>query len=135
MAGVVLVAGCGGGEPEVSAPVWKEPGSYTYTLTSATQVLWGTFRVTVRDGEVVEAVGLDDDSRRVLRDLPERPDRVPTIGGLVELLEQARQERADTAEAEYAADGRPTRITLDWDENAIDDEAEYVIGGYRPAAR
>ncbi|MBD0840284.1 hypothetical protein ICC28_16435 [Streptomyces sp. TRM68416] len=119
----------------MSAPVWKEPGSYAYTLTSATQVLWGTFRVTVRDGEVVEAVGLDDDSRRVLRDLPERPDRVPTIGGLVELLEQARQERADTAEAEYAADGRPTRITLDWDENAIDDEAEYVIGGYRPAAR
>jgi hypothetical protein len=50
----------------------------------------------------------------------------------LEELEQARRDRADTAEAKYAADGHPLRISLDWDENAIDDEALYVIGSYVP---
>ncbi|MEV0172855.1 DUF6174 domain-containing protein [Streptomyces sp. NPDC050803] len=139
-AAVVLIVGavaCGGGgeaDPEPSATAWTEPASYAYTLTSTEQVLPGRFRVTVRDGEVAEAVGLDGDSRRVVAQLPGRTSRVPTIGQLLDRLEKARNERADTAEAEYAADGRPSRITLDWDENAIDDEAQYVISAYTPAA-
>ncbi|KUL41306.1 DUF6174 domain-containing protein [Streptomyces regalis] len=36
------------------------------------------------------------------------------------------------AEAEYAADGHPVRISLDWEESAIDDEALYVISAYEP---
>ena len=85
--------------------------------------------MTVRDGKVAEAVGLDDDSRW----MAERgPDRIPKIGDLLDRLEKAWDEQADTAEVEYAPDGRPSRITLDLDENAIDDEAEYVISGYEP---
>ncbi|MET7724600.1 DUF6174 domain-containing protein [Streptomyces mirabilis] len=57
---------------------------------------------------------------------------MPTIGGLLRRLEKARSEDADTAEADYAADGRPVRISLDWDKNAIDDEALYVISSYEP---
>lgn len=111
-------------------PGWEEPASYTYTLTSQTQVLAGTFRVDVRDGAVAEVVGLDEDSRRAAREVP---GQVPTIGGLLERLEQARGGAAHTAEAEYAADGHPVRISLDWDENAIDDEALYLISAYQPS--
>lgn len=110
---------------------WKEPASYAYTLTSTTQVLAGTFRVEVRDGTVAKAVGLDEDSRRQARELT---GRVPTIGQLLKTLEQAHRDNADIAEAEYAADGHPLRITLDWDKNTIDDEALYVISSYDPTA-
>lgn len=105
---------------------WQEPASYVYTLHSREQVLWGSFRVTVRDGEVTAAVGLDADSRRALREGP--GERIPTIGDLLQRLDEARREHADTAEADYAADGRPERITLDPDRNAIDDEAQYLVG-------
>jgi hypothetical protein len=121
----------GGGSPEGTTArnkvTWHEPASYVYTLTSTSQVLTGRFRVTVRDGKVAGAVGLDSDSRQALaRGL----GPVPSIGDLIDRLENAWQERADTAEAEYAPVGHPSRITLDPDENAIDDEAEYVITAY-----
>ncbi|WP_326582379.1 DUF6174 domain-containing protein [Streptomyces sp. NBC_00487] len=108
---------------------WQEPASYVYTLTSNSQVLAGTFRVTVRDGKVAEAVGLDDDSRWTVE---QGLDRIPKIGDLLDRLEKAWHEQADTAEVEYAAGGYPSRITLDMEENAIDDEAEYVISAYEP---
>ncbi|MFI6622664.1 DUF6174 domain-containing protein [Streptomyces sp. NPDC050528] len=108
---------------------WEEPASYDYTLTSATQVLAGTFRVQVRDGTVAQVTGIDADSRRQSRELP---GQVPTMGELLKRLDQARRDHADTAEAEYAADGHPLRITLDEDKNAVDDEALYVISSYDP---
>ncbi|WP_369173024.1 DUF6174 domain-containing protein [Streptomyces sp. R28] len=110
---------------------WQEPASYTYTLRSSEgeRSLLGIFRITVRDGAVAEAVGLDDSGRRVVEDVP---DAVPTIGALLDELDQARRDDADTAEADYAADGHPVRISLDWEENAIDDEALYVISAYEP---
>lgn len=116
-----------------SATTWREPDSYVYTLKSSEgeRSLIGTFRVTVRGGKVAEAVGLDADSRRVVKQLP---GEVPTIGELLDELEQARRDDADTAEAEYAPDGHPERISLDWDKNAIDDEALYVISDYAPTA-
>ncbi|MET8947421.1 DUF6174 domain-containing protein [Streptomyces sp. NPDC004542] len=114
----------GGNEPEST---WEEPAAYSYTLTSSTQVLAGTFRVKVRDGRAVEVVGLDEDSRRQARDMSAQ---VPTLGDLLKSLQQARSEHADTAEADYAADGHPVRISLDQDKNAIDDEALYTISSY-----
>ncbi|NUR43989.1 MAG: hypothetical protein HOV73_28300, partial [Streptomyces sp.] len=91
--------------------------------------LIGTFRITVRDGKVTEAVGLDDSARRFVA---RAPDQVPTLGTLLDELAQARRDDADTAEAEYATDGHPERIHLDWDDNALDDEARYVIEAYEP---
>ncbi|MGW2237885.1 DUF6174 domain-containing protein [Streptomyces sp. NPDC001759] len=137
LVGTVLcaTAACGSGELKSatapSTPAWQEPESYDYTLTSATSVLAGTFRVKVRDGEVVEAVGLDKDSKRQAHQVL---SEVPTIKELLRELVKARGDDADTADAEYAADGRPLRITLDWDKNAIDDEAMYVISSFRVAA-
>jgi hypothetical protein len=130
---VCATAGCGSGEPESAAAptrtTWREPESYAYTLTSTTQVLAGTFRVRVRGGKVTEAVGVGEDSRRQVRELP---GEIPTIGELLKRLAKARSDNAHTADVEYAADGHPLRITLDWDKNAIDDEALYVISSYQP---
>ncbi|ULR51085.1 DUF6174 domain-containing protein [Streptomyces deccanensis] len=141
---VGMTAACDGGAPTEpkgraspkptttrNTVMWHEPASYVYTLTSTSQALAGRFRVTVRDGEVAEAVGLDEDSRRAVR---QRPGDIPKIGDLMAMVEKAWQEQADTAEVEYATGGHPARITLDVDENAIDDEAEYVISGYEPGA-
>ncbi|NEA61836.1 hypothetical protein G3I56_04390 [Streptomyces sp. SID12488] len=113
------------------AESWEEPASYVYTLTSSEgeRSLIGTFRVTVRDGRVAKVVGLDESGRGAVERAPEE---VPTIGGLLDQLARAHDERADTAEAEYAPDGHPVRITLDPEENAIDDEQSYVISGYEP---
>ncbi|MEU5764619.1 DUF6174 domain-containing protein [Streptomyces asoensis] len=130
-------AGCGSsGTPTAGAtatagPVreWQEPAAYTYTLTSSTQVLAGTFRVKVRDGKVVEVAGADADSRRQAQD---PRSEIPTIGKLLAMLDRARGEHAHTAEADYADDGRPLRIVLDQDENSIDDEAFYMISSYEP---
>ncbi|GGW80840.1 DUF6174 domain-containing protein [Streptomyces galilaeus] len=83
----------------------------------------------VRHGKAAEVVGLDEDSRRQAQDLP---GEVPTIGALLKTLHRARSQDADTAEADYAADGRPVRIFLDWDKNSIDDEALYTISSYEP---
>ncbi|NNN32371.1 hypothetical protein HLK59_18795 [Streptomyces sp. S3(2020)] len=131
----VLVGGLAacGDEAEPAASAWEEPAAYTYTLTSSEgeRALIGIFRITVRDGEVTKAVGLDDSARRVVRELP---DQVPTIGALLEELEQARGDDADTAEARYAADGHPTRIEIDRERNAVDDEVRYDISTYEPAA-
>ncbi|WP_330324579.1 DUF6174 domain-containing protein [Streptomyces pseudovenezuelae] len=139
LAGALLCAttACGSSTSAESAErgeqrtTWEEPAAYAYTLTSTTQVLAGTFRVKVRDGAVTEAVGTDADSRRQTQELP---DQVPTIGELLKRLNQARSDNADTAEADYADDGHPVRISLDWDKNAIDDEALYVISAYEPTA-
>jgi hypothetical protein len=73
------------------------------TSSEGERALLGTFRVTVRDGKVAKAVGLDESARRVVRDLREQ---VPTLGGLLEQLEQARRD------------------------GAMDDEELYVISAY-----
>lgn len=126
------VAACGT-ETQAStsaSTAWAEPASYVYTLTSSEgeRALIGTFRITVRDHRVAAARGLDDSARRVVADLP---DQVPTIGGLLKERERARDDGADEAEVEYASDGRPERITIDWDTNAIDDEAVYTISDFK----
>ncbi|WP_240926396.1 DUF6174 domain-containing protein [Streptomyces sp. JB150] len=112
---------------------WTEPEAYSYTLQSSggERALLGSYRVTVRDGRVTDARGLDDSARDMVKRLP---GQVPTLGGLLRELERARQEDADEAAAEFAADGHPVRISLDWDANAVDDEALYVISDYAPRA-
>ncbi|MDW4910104.1 DUF6174 domain-containing protein [Streptomyces sp. ADMS] len=113
------------------AESWEEPASYVYTLTSSEgeRSLIGRFRVTVRDGKVADVVGLDESGRGAVQRAPEE---VPTIGGLLDQLTRAHAEGADTAEAAYAPDGHPVRITLDPEKDAVDDEQSYVISDYEP---
>ncbi|WP_060886654.1 DUF6174 domain-containing protein [Streptomyces caniscabiei] len=126
------VSGCGEegtAATKPSAPAWKEPASYTYTLrsTEGERPLIGTFRVTVRDGKVVRAVGLDDSGRHVV---DRSPHHIPTIADLLREAEVAREEGADTVDGTYASDGRPLTLAIDWDEDAIDDEAAYDLSDY-----
>ncbi|MDX3671762.1 DUF6174 domain-containing protein [Streptomyces europaeiscabiei] len=112
-----------------SSPAWEEPSAYRYTLKSSEgeRALIGTFEVTVRDGKVVKTVGIDESGRRVVdRKLTE----VPTIAALLKQAETARDEGADAVDVEYTKDGRPTSISIDWEENAIDDEEAYTLGDY-----
>lgn len=126
------ISGCGevpAATTKPSAPAWKEPASYAYTLrsTEGERPLIGTFRVTVRDGKVVKAVGLDDSGRHVV---DRSPHHIPTITDLLQQVEAAREEGADTVDVTHAADGRPVSIAMDWDEDAIDDEAAYALSDY-----
>ncbi|MEV5358269.1 DUF6174 domain-containing protein [Streptomyces sp. NPDC093516] len=137
------VAACTSGAPHARSArgpqdpgrtAWQEPAAYSYTLRSSggERTLLGAYRVSVRDGAVVEAVGLDDTARRVVAGTP---GAVPTLGQLLAELDRARRAGAATAEAEHADDGHPVRIVLDEDANAVDDEARYDISGYAPAGR
>ncbi|MDX3524816.1 DUF6174 domain-containing protein [Streptomyces scabiei] len=116
-------------EVATPAPAWKEPSAYRYTLTSSEgeRALIGTFEVTVRDGKVVKATGVDDSARRVVdHDL----SLVPTIAELLGQAERARRDGADIVDVDYAKNGRPAVVSIDWDEDAIDDEETYTLGDY-----
>ncbi|MDX3581225.1 DUF6174 domain-containing protein [Streptomyces europaeiscabiei] len=112
-----------------AAPAWEEPSAYRYTLKSSEgeRALIGTFEVTVRDGKVVKTVGVDESGRRVV---DQEPTEVPTIAELLKQAETARAEDADDVDVDYAKDGRPVSISIDWEENAIDDEEAYTLGDY-----
>ncbi|MFC7303537.1 DUF6174 domain-containing protein [Streptomyces monticola] len=127
---VAGTAGCAAEDTGGRSNEWREPAAYRYTVESSAgeRSGLGTYTVTVRGHKVVAAVGHDEPGRQFVRDLGE----VPTIGDLLDELEAARSEHhADRAEARYAADGHPVRISLDYEEDAIDDEAEYRITDYR----
>ena len=52
---------------------------------------------------------------------------VHTIEQLFDLIDQARREGADKLEVEYAREGYPTLVSIDWIELAADDELFYGI--------
>lgn len=133
-------AACGASEvpdtPDASTDVtWEEPARYEFTLDSSCGERWllGRFRVTVKDGEVAEVEGLDEQARGVVSDERGR-ESVQTLAQLLDEAAVARQEGADVVEVEMSDDGHPRRIDVDWDEDAIDDEACYVVSDYSSEA-
>ncbi|UUU32479.1 DUF6174 domain-containing protein [Streptomyces sp. CA-210063] len=125
------VSACGeeSAAAKASPTDWREPSAYRYRLksTEGERPLIGTLDVTVRDGKVVETVGVDDSGRQVVE---QQLGEVPTIAALLEQAEVAREEGADVVDVEYAKDGRPVSISIDWDEKAIDDEEAYALSDY-----
>jgi uncharacterized protein DUF6174 len=131
---LTLTGACAGQPAEVAAPApaptWTAPAKYAFTLTSdcGERALIGRFRVTVRD-DVARAEGLDDAARRAL--MLRVADLVPTLSGLEAEAETARRGGADEVTIERdAADGHATKITIDTERNAVDDEACYTIEDY-----
>jgi hypothetical protein len=57
-------------------------------------------------------------------------DRVPTIGHLLQEVEQVRRRHGGTAQVDYAKDGHPTQISLDPFKSAADDGTTYIITEY-----
>jgi hypothetical protein len=113
------------------AETWQEPASYAFTLASACgeRDLIGTFRLTVVDGMVTAAEGGDEPGRRLL--LQRQPHLLPTLAGLLNEARQAQRDGADVVETLVdPADGHPTKISIDYDRDAMDDEACYTISDY-----
>ncbi len=103
---LLVLVGCG--DPQVSnIPNWQAPDAYEFTVDSACgeRALIGRFHVVVEDGSVVEAEGLDDAAI-------------------------AKAEGAEIVEVQATEDGRPSAIDINWDTDAIDDEACYRITDY-----
>lgn len=129
---LLALAGCGDSET-ASIPSWQAPDAYEFTLKSACgeRTLIGKFRVAVESGSVVEAEGLDDSGRAVFEH--GMGDEVPTLSELLDEAAKAKEQGADVVEIQATDDGRPTEINIDWDINAIDDEACYQVTGYSAA--
>jgi hypothetical protein len=119
-----------GGGVQGKAARWSEPKRYSFRLLSESGERGGLgeYRITVGNGKVVKAIGLDEPARLTVEG---NPQDVPTLGGLLTDVQKARAGQAEVAEAVFAADGHPTEIHIDWLANAIDDEADYLISEYR----
>ena len=108
---------------------WEAPDSYQFVVNSSCgeRFFLGTFQITVRNGAVVEAVGLDADAERLLGNPQWRAD-IPSLSDLIAEARVARAEGADLVRVNLSEDGNyPTTIEIDWLANAIDDEACYRI--------
>ena len=136
----LAVAGCGASDVSGMSETpngfsWEAPDRYEFTLDSSCGERWllGRFRVRVQDGEVADVDGLDEQARGVVSDERGR-ESVETLRGLLDQAEAARQEGADVVEVEMSDGGHPRRIDIDWDEDAIDDEACYQLSDYSSRA-
>lgn len=111
---------------------WAEhhDGSYSYRLMRGCFCpLGGEFRVQVVDFAVVDVTDL-------LRDDPvdsTRFDEIETVEDLFDLIDRARAEHADELHVEYAPEGYPSAVNIDWYKQAVDDEmfmgvSEVTVG-------
>lgn len=111
---------------------WSAPERYEFVVESSCgeRGFLGRYHVVVEDGEVSDATGHDDPAQRLLAD-EERRNQVPTLSELLNEAQDARAEGADVVEVTFdESDGHPSAIEIDWDANAIDDEACYAISDY-----
>lgn len=127
-------AGTASGGSGTGGRQWHEPARYTFVLDSrcGEQPLIGRFQISVANGTVTAATGLDDAARNALAG--GRRDLIPTLGHLVNELDTAKHTGADIAQADLdPGDGHPTRIIIDPSKTAVDDELCYTISDYTPA--
>lgn len=140
MAVVAVLGGCADqpvdhGPPGVALPstppAWKEPPTYKFTLKSSCGqgALAGTFQSTVKDGLVVQNVGLDAPARKAL--MLKLAKLVPTLGEIEAEADTARKQAADEVVVTHdLADGHPTLIRIDPDKTSRGDEYCYEITDY-----
>lgn len=128
---VVGVPGCGPAGESATNVGWDAPENYDFVLESSCgeRSFIGRFHVVVHDGRVADVEGLDDPGRSMLEQGYE--EDVPTLSGLLDEVERARDMGADVVDVERTANGRPQRVTIDGDMEAYDDEACYVVSDFR----
>ena len=133
---IAVLAGCGlvGGPSaeDQHRDRWQEgkPSTYSFVLdaTCGERALIGRFAVTVRGTEVTRVEGLDQQGRALVK---VRSDLVPSLDGLLAELDDARHRDADVARATFdEGDGHLTTLQIDYDKNATDDEACYLVTAY-----
>lgn len=125
---VALVAGCAAtAQPDGTRRPTDSP---TRTHTSSTRPVasarWSAGSASTWSTVLVVAVeGLDDTGRAAVDQ--GGADEAPTVADLLDMAATARRRGADVVVVETTRDGRPTRITIDGETEAYDDEACYVI--------
>lgn len=119
----------GGVTPPASPPVWQQPASYTFTLTSSCGRLEGTFQNVVSGGLIVRNTALDEPARQALKVKLSR--LVPTLAQIESEVLAARQEGADEVVVNHdSTDGHVTSARIDPKKDTKGDEHCYDISNY-----
>ncbi|WP_062519378.1 DUF6174 domain-containing protein [Demequina silvatica] len=126
VAGAATLAGCAAPAQEPSEP-WDEPDDYTYEATiTVFGPTAGTWRVTVRDRDVVDVEPLDATAEyEASRETWTGAELFPTLVEVVETYNLVVMGDPHVAVLEEDEDGAPVRVELDPDESTSDDE--YLI--------
>lgn len=140
--GCALVAtSCVNGSPQTSREPgdpptqWSPPQAYTYEVASSCgeRSFIGHFRIHVRDGKAGSVTALDTSARAATEF--GLVDGIPSLEDLLDEAAEAERTGADLVDVRRTDSGRPLRIEIDHDTNAIDDEACYVIRRFVPEER
>ena len=103
----------------------QAPETYTMTLTRGCECLGGTWTILGHAGEPVGGI------------VPRGDDiGMPTVDGLFDEIDRALlgDEPAATLDVTYdPALGYPAKLSIDWIEDAIDDEVTYTVSDVQPA--
>lgn len=135
----VAMTACNGNDPAPrlsqqpsNAPVWTSPDTYEFDLKSSCgeRNLIGRFHIVVENGRLNSVKGLGGSDKSLVEFLLESHD-IPTLEELLAEADEARRTEADVVEVSLdPSDGHPTQIDIDYNRNAIDDEACYSITHY-----
>ena len=123
--------------PLSTGPIWEEPAAYSYSVSSSCgeRTFIGSFTIEVAQGTVVGAEALDQSAEAVIAssDL----EALPTVGNLVAEYTSSKfssigiEGEADVAIIEFSPeDHHPISITIDYDTDAMDDEACYTVTSF-----
>lgn len=146
---VGATAGCSGSDAKPSAaasfvapvsasaaPAWSEPATYTYTLTRGCDDAkpLGKYQVAVENGAVVSSRRIDRsdasptassdvDLGPVTGDDSEEID-IPTLKGLLDLVQTASDDGGAVTQSFDATDGHPVKVSFNTSDSGAADQAE-----------
>jgi hypothetical protein len=141
LAAALLLSGCGTDSPEDAETAYqanlskwkgKKTSSYSYDLSIDCYCLvTGKVRVTVEADTVAKVDSLP--GRESPEVAPEDYRSVPTIDELFAHVESALNCKAEVLKVEYHAEqGYPSKITIDYDQEAWDDDFGFLASGLSP---
>ncbi len=117
---------------------WDAPEDYEFVLDSqcGERSDHGRYRIVVEGGEVVDVEApehRESEQGPLIDFVSEYRGPAPTLSELAAEAEAAEAEGAEVVElTRDPVDGRPTRLDIDWMEEALDDEACFVVSDYSP---
>ncbi|MEU4217982.1 DUF6174 domain-containing protein [Actinoplanes sp. NPDC026623] len=113
-----------------SAPAWQEPANYAYVVDRrcGTGPSEGVYRVTVTGGAVAGIERIDGKTAS-----GEEEVELPTLGGLLDLAQNAADDGGEMTTSADPADGHPVAISFDVSEGAGEPTCftitEYAVRG------
>jgi len=121
------------GAPE-NLPGYHRPARYAVTVTSSCgeRNYLGSYRVTVQDGRVVRVRHANRSPSSVPQSSVPPLEAAPGLEGMQEIARQASADGADSVDLTYAPSGRLTGVSIDYLQDAIDDELCYQTSDFRP---